>query len=230
MKRNDLDRFCLVVLLIIVCKIGGIFSKYYDNSEFDLNPFVDPLELSPSLGLNNGKALPNIAPLINNQLVINDNSRAALEDISTATPKRSDVEVSYDVQANQLLEYLNSATSLFSLNNNNNNYINKPLAIVDPNGFPQEIKNKSANNPTNNNSEINEAIRRKFNSILGEINGTYKLNLDADRKGFRLDKSPKQIECFYCADIKSSSECKEMKDLEYYELVNLFCCQCNADM
>lgn len=216
MKRNKNNRFYSTLILLTV-SINGYLAKYYVNSDFDTNPFMDPVDLASGFD--------------NNKILVMPPGGAAASMLEMTTKQRSDVEISYDVQANQLLQYLNSA-KLFAANNNKP--LLGPLEPVRMSNLQAAVQNGSVDDSqTMTNSSIDSAMRRKkFNSILSQINETYKINFDGNTKGFRFDKSKhgKIKECLNCSDIKNSSECKEINDFEYYELINLFCCQCNANV
>lgn len=257
-----------LTLLCLSLTFNLAWSKFYDNSDFDLNPFMNPLDLSApnDLNLNNPRPIIDKDTLINQLNPLDFDLNNNLNDITLTTKKPDLAALSYDLQANQLLEYLNQA-SLFSLNNvnsnnNNNNFIqNKPLSLNDPylnqwqGGFNQIQPNMSnlfdvnGKNPglspiidSNNGTKmfsISNSLRavmeanpnrtNRVSSILNEINGTFGVNWE-DKKNFNFNSSPndpKMVQCLNCTGINNSSECNDF--FEFKEVINKFCCQCNAN-
>lgn len=229
-EYNNSKRFPLRSTLILLC-INGLWAKYYDNSEFDLNPFMDPIGLPSIDGANSPSRVANVLsadPIAMSS--INELPLQVQESVDVPT-SQNNFAVPYDVQANQLLNYLNSAAALSAKDvNSNTNYVNRPLAIDDKQVTQIVTTTRSLTTVRLNGSD--SMTRQRLDSILSQINDTFKVFFDHEKKKYRIDTSVSGHlkKCFNCKDIKNSSECKDIQELEYFELINLFCCQCNADM
>lgn len=301
----------LVAILIYSCILyGKVKCKYYDT-EFDLNPIISPMDFQSDILIDPSSAdllmnvdsadsrprkIDNIEKIFfssetqnknnfNNNLMYNNNRPYGTGndfDKRIMTTNKNEIEISYDIQANQLLEFLNSA-SLVSLNNaaviknklnqtneklnlnyftqllainhddtnndnaNNNNNVHSNLTAIktqnNANNYltQQSIQSKANVNDnksllvlSSNQSSKNDMNRLKMNMILNEINNTLKIDLN-DRKTYQNLSNNKttdanaQIQCLNCTLINNSSECQDFVELEYNELINMFCCQCNSN-
>lgn len=234
----------LIFFLLLNINHGLLAKLYTENSDFDLSPFVNPIDVGAVIGDDSAIGLPRLN-YIDSSVAFSENTNANMMPIvapvepiravefitSTLSPRVADI-VPYDVQANQLLDYLNSAGLISQPANTN--YLNHPSAVLGDSS--QQVPTSVAPKNFNNNNSTNESPlkRQRFQSILDLINSTNRVYFDEERKRFRWEPanggSSQPSKCFNCTEIRDASECRDIQEIEYFELINLFCCECNANM
>lgn len=257
MRKNDSALF-LALFVFLEFHHGRLATKFYSSDnlgDFSLSPFVNPIDMmsvnGAGIGVGDVRGSAPISSRVNyvdSSLAYTAENRnvkpgaAGLDFIkvqatTSMTTRISDVP--YDVQANQLLEYLNSAGLISSplTNNNQNNYLNRPAAVLmEDRANSNKILTTSSNPNTNNLTSDSMMKQQRLKTILGQLNVTNRVYFDKEKKMFRLGEESSdsggrgQAECFNCSEIRDSSECRDIQEIEYFELINLFCCECNANM
>ena len=90
----------------------------------------------------------------------------------------------------------------------------------------QTTQNLNATDIVYRNSS-NETLTAKYeqiDSIIKEINQTYKIDLNTK---YRTEH---KIHCLNCSQINFADECREFADYDLNDLINIFCCQCNSEL